>query len=153
MKNRSKLLVLAGIALLTTAGLLLFADPEALEDTTGLVQSIVIVALLAFVVWFSSKLARRVSPNVQPGAKQGLGCAVGLGGLLLMFSPLLFASAGAAEGGNIYDESGAGGAIWLLMFSVPFGLIIGGIGLGIFVRATTRSKAVQQESIESKKGE
>ena len=137
-----ELLVLIGAsaAVVVVAGALAFVDFNFLGETGGQLQSIAYLAGPPAIGYLILRFFRRVSPLFSKGSKQGFGCLVGFAGLFVVFSPLIIASANAGPGGNMYDESGAGAAIWLMIFSVPFGIIIGGIGIAIFAKASSASK-------------
>ena len=104
-----------------------------------------IFALLVIIVRFFSN----IRPLFSNGAVQGFGCSVGIVGVIVSISPLIIARATTPAGDNWMSEgSGGGSAIWLMMFSVPVGFIIGVVGLRIFNAASASAKKAMQNPDE-----
>lgn len=82
----------------------------------------------------------------QPKKSRNVGCLLGWFGLLFGFSPIIlaFLLVYTTCGGNSSESScGAVGAVFLLPFTLIAGLVIGIIGIVLYVN--NRSKAKQAE--------
>ena len=109
---------------------------------TGLYLACLTSICAGFAHFFSS-----VRPLFSSATVRGLGCALGLSGVLVVFLPLIIASASTPSGGNMFDEStGGGAAIWLMFFSIPAGIILGILGIRV-VRANSADKTNQEASL------
>lgn len=117
-----------GIALGVMFGLYNILDEPAYSQT----QSIILLGALIGIGYVFARFVRNIRPLLTPTVVSSIGCGTGIAGVIVVFLPLIIASANTPSGGNMYDESGAGAAIWLMMFSVPFGVGIGIVGIGIF---------------------
>lgn len=81
-----------------------------------------------------------VSQKCHPG-KHKVSSLSALAGLLIAVSPVVFAFIGSlGSGASMFNEgSGSGAVIWLLVLSVPTGLVVAGIGA--LVGSLLQSKA------------
>ena len=117
-----------GVALGVMFGLYNILDEPAYSQA----QQIIILVGLFGIGYVFVRFIRKIRPLLTPTVVSSIGCLTGIAGVVVGFLPLLIASANTPAGGNMYDESGAGAAIWLMMFSVPFGVGIGIVGIAIF---------------------
>ena len=117
-----------GVALGVMFGLYNILDEPAYSQA----QQIIILVGLFGIGYVFVRFLRKIRPLLTPAVVSSIGCLTGIAGVVVGFLPLIIASANTPAGGNMYDESGAGAAIWLLMFSVPFGVVIGIVGIAIF---------------------
>lgn len=117
-----------GVALGVMFGLYNILDEPAYSQA----QQIIILVGLFGIGYVFVRFIRKIRPLLTPAVVSSIGCLTGIAGVVVGFLPLIIASANTPAGGNMYDESGAGAAIWLMMFSVPFGVGIGIVGIAIF---------------------
>ena len=117
-----------GISLGVMFGLYNILDEPAYSQA----QQIIILVGLFGIGYVFVRFVRKIRPLLTPAVVSSIGCLTGIAGVIVGFLPLIIASANTPSGGNMYDERGAGAAIWLLMFSVPFGVVIVIVGITIF---------------------
>ena len=75
-----------------------------------------------------------------------IGASAFVGAFLVAFSPLALAFLSTPPGGNMWSEGGDGGgsAIWLMILTLPLGLVIGIVGLVFLIMGlVTKSQPKQ----------
>ncbi len=118
-------------------------------ESKGPISSVAYLGGLIGLVIVIVRFFANIRPLFTDGAVQGFGCGVGLLGVAVGFSPILIARLTTPPGENWLSEaSGGGSAIWLMIYSLPFGFIIGVVGLRIFNAASARSKKAMQNPDE-----
>lgn len=80
-----------------------------------------------------------VPPAVGRGQLRA-GLALLIVGVVVAFGPVPIAYLSAGPGGNMFDESRSGAALWLLFFTVPLGGLVSLVGLVLLVVAATRRR-------------
>ena len=128
------LLLVAGLAgvIVLTAGVMFGLYNFLGEPEYSQAQSIILLGALIGFAYVFVRFIKNIRPLLTPTVVSSIGCVTGVAGVIVGLLPLIIASANTPSGGNMYDESGAGAAIWLMMFSVPFGVGIGIVGIAIF---------------------
>lgn len=75
-------------------------------------------------------IERATPSSMSSLAKAGLWTM--LAGVVIAFSPIAIAFF-STLGGNMYDETGGGAALWLLFMTIPLGFITGIVGLVLLI--------------------
>ena len=135
--------LLAATAALWCLGMWLSFTIESLgesnRDLAGIIGQGTFWICVIGVFWIFGNFFSNVRPLFTDGTVRNLGCATALLGLLMMVSPIIVSSVLGGSSGNMFDESTSAGAVlWLLIYTVPGGVIIAIVGTRIFMR--NRSK-------------
>ncbi|MEY2672726.1 MAG: hypothetical protein RLZZ508_603 [Actinomycetota bacterium] len=85
----------------------------------------------------------QVPPSNAPDQTAKAGCWVGWIGLLIGIAPMIIGLIGSIPCGPSANEGNcpAAAAPWLLFLSIPFGLIVGVVGIVIYIVAKTKKKS------------
>lgn len=109
------------------------------HDLAGIIGQGTFWICVIGVFWIFGNFFSNVRPLFTDGTVRNLGCATALLGVLMMVSPIIVSAVTGGPSGNMFDESTSAGAVlWLLIYTVPGGVIIAIVGTRIFMR--NRSK-------------
>ena len=87
-----------------------------------------------------------IRPLFSDAVVRGFGCAVSIAGVVIIFLPLIIAQLSTPPGGNPLDESAGGAAIWLMMFSVPAGILVAYFGYKVYRANVGRQSPSESDS-------